>query len=564
MSLPDFSGTGYLAGEAPDGLTTVVSVPVPAAVQVLWRDPETDEEHLVASTTSAPDGTWRITGLNHELEYVVRGIKDGWNDVTVVGAVPTRMDVVTATGVLETNEDGNGVAGSMFIEGGLPPYTVSVVDPLPYGLEPVLDYRTLTVAGTSDDWGRWHATVRVMASNAVYVDVPVTVDINAEWTPEHMPVTPSIWLDHTTQVTDVSGYASAWLNRGSSGGGYTQANSSYRPLVLPAELSGKRVLRFDGNYMQMPGLDVFRNVTAASIFCVFRKRVSDASVRDRPVVLFGNNAVSTRAGIFAGRLAVNRIDVGGRRLDGNSYNYVQSGTPRSGDWVAAVATLDYSARTITLWVDGVFDSSESGKFDAAGATSDTTGLVNVIGSTLPITGGGHPGTYADVDVASVIALSVLEETNRQRLEGYYAHEYGLASKLPANHPFRHVRPSAATPDLQPSFSISPVVLGFVAAMSVGDAGAAIGPAVTPLGTWFNGGPSLSAGQGISVMSDGDDITVSLTSVTPPTTPVQAVLIDHKGMSIVTIALTADGSDYTGSVPGALDDGEVYYLRIEAA
>jgi len=190
VSVPDFSGVGYLAGEAPDGLTTVVAVPVTATVQVLWRDPDTDEEHLVASTTSAPDGTWRITGLNHELEYVVRGIKDGWNDVTVVGAVPTRMDLVTATGVLETNEDGNGVAGSMLIEGGLPPYTVSVIDPLPYGLTPTIDYRTLTIIGTSDDGGTWDSTVRVTASNEVYIDigVEVVIELLELWYPDSVVV----------------------------------------------------------------------------------------------------------------------------------------------------------------------------------------------------------------------------------------------------------------------------------------------------------------------------------------------------------------------------------------
>lgn len=177
MTLPTFTGTGYLAGESPDGLTTVVGVPVAATVQVLWRDPDTDEEHLVASTTSTSAGTWQITDLNHELQYVVRGIKSGWNDVSVVGATPTRMDVITATGTLTTNEAGNGVAGSLLIEGGLPPYTVSVIDPLPYGLAPVIDYRTLTIGGTSGDEGEWPATLRITSANSVEVYIQVVCAI---------------------------------------------------------------------------------------------------------------------------------------------------------------------------------------------------------------------------------------------------------------------------------------------------------------------------------------------------------------------------------------------------
>lgn len=173
MTVPSFSGTGYLAGEAPDGLTTVVGVPVSALVQVLWRDPDTDEEHFVSSTTSDVDGTWRVTGINHAIQYLVRGIKPGWNDVTVVGVTPSRMDVMTATGALETNEEGTGVSGSVLIEGGIPPYSVSVIAPLPYGLAPAINYRTLTVAGVSEDFGFWESLLRVTSSNAVSIDVPV-------------------------------------------------------------------------------------------------------------------------------------------------------------------------------------------------------------------------------------------------------------------------------------------------------------------------------------------------------------------------------------------------------
>lgn len=99
-TLPDFTGPGYFAGESPDGLTTVAGVPVAADVRVYWRDPEDSAapDVLVAQTASAANGTWRITNLNPALHYVVRGRKAGFDDVTVVGAVPTRTDVVVATG----------------------------------------------------------------------------------------------------------------------------------------------------------------------------------------------------------------------------------------------------------------------------------------------------------------------------------------------------------------------------------------------------------------------------------------------------------------------------------
>lgn len=567
MSLPDFSGTGYLAGEAPDGLTTVVAVPVPATVQVLWRDPETDEEHLVASTTSASDGTWRITGLNHELEYVVRGIKDGWNDVTVVGVTPTRMDVVTATGVLETNEDSNGVAGSMLIEGGLPPYSVSVIDPLPYGLAPAIDYRTLTIVGTSDDWGTWDATLRVTASNAVYVDVPVSLIISSLWTPELMATPPAVCLDWDSAVTAVSGYASAWSNsKGAIGGEFVQATAASRPAVLDAEINGKRVLRFDGADDSMgskstDAINLYRNSSSAWVFAVYRKRSVDSGSTARAI--FGASTASTgyaRFVCYAGRNSsetANQPSVLSRRADGDALHSFSLSGVSSTAWQMVLFIRDWSGASASIKRNGGVASTTTA--GTPGVTSDTSGVDGLQIGFFPI-------APLDADVAAIIAGAdvSLSDGEIQRLEGYAAHRLALQALLPADHPFRSVAPHGLTPELQQSFGTAPVVLGFVAAASGADVGAATGPAVTTLGTLFSGGPSLSAGQGVEVISNGTIITVTLTSLTPPATPAQAVLLDHKGMPIATVVLTASGSDYIGTVAGELDDGAVYYLRIEAA
>lgn len=381
------------------------------------------------------------------------------------------------------------------------------------------------------------------------------------WTPANMVVAPRIWMDHTTPVTNVSGNASAWNNVGTEGGSFAQSTSSRRPGILAAELNGKRVLRFNEDYLQSNALDVFRDVTSATVFAVFKKRGNDVSAADRPVVLFGNNAAATRVGLFAGRLAANRMDGGGRRLDGNSYNYVQSATARSGAWVMADVTNDYIARTITLSVNGTVDAAASGAFDGPGSTSNTAGAVNTIGSVLP--SGGIPSTYADVDIAAIIASPGVPFSDRQRIEGYYAHEYALQSNLPADHPFRHTPPYVNTPVLQPSFSTDPVVFGFVAATDSGDVGVAAGDAVaSEFGTLLNSEPALGTGEGIEVLSDGSAIAVTLTGLTPTATLAQAVVMDHKGQTIVTIALSGSGP-YTGTGVGELVDGDVYYVRIEA-
>ena len=182
-TLPDFTGPGFFAGEAPDGLTTIAGTPTSASVRVYWRDPADPQapDVLVASTQSAADGTWRITGLNPALRYVVRAQKSQFDDVTVVGAAPSRSDVIAYVNQLAPREDEfgdvDGFIGHVFLDSGLPPFTCEVIEPLPYGLTARVDGRKLLIEGVSTDNGLWESVVRVTASNGVWVDVPVQVQI---------------------------------------------------------------------------------------------------------------------------------------------------------------------------------------------------------------------------------------------------------------------------------------------------------------------------------------------------------------------------------------------------
>ena len=87
---PNVKGNGYLAGEFPGGTTTVDGVPSSATVRVLYRPSggRPGDGYVVAETASAPDGTWRVDGLNHSLRYDVVGRKEGFNDVIMSNITP--------------------------------------------------------------------------------------------------------------------------------------------------------------------------------------------------------------------------------------------------------------------------------------------------------------------------------------------------------------------------------------------------------------------------------------------------------------------------------------------
>lgn len=88
-------GPGYLSGEPPYGVTSVKGVPASAEVRVLYRPSRgaVGDGVLVASVISAPNGTWRVDGLDPELTFDVIFRCPGYNDMVLSQVKPTPYPV---------------------------------------------------------------------------------------------------------------------------------------------------------------------------------------------------------------------------------------------------------------------------------------------------------------------------------------------------------------------------------------------------------------------------------------------------------------------------------------
>lgn len=438
---PEFSGPGFFAGEAPDGLTTIAGTPTSASVRVYWRDPADPQapDALVASTQSAADGTWQIAGLNPALRYVVRAQKSQFDDVTVVGAMPARSDVIAYVDHLEPTEEFDGLTGHVLLDSGLPPFTCQVIDPLPFGLTARIDGRKLLIDGRSDDGGYWEGVVRVTASNGVWVDVPVQMRI--AWTPVSLVLPPSIWLDDDC-LYDVSGGKVVRLqSRGDPAIVFESPVSSiYMPQWIDGGL-GRRVLRFSGD-LDDPDLAGLRGNAAARglyngvaegwMVLLVRRTGVDASPVSRRVFTAYTPSGAARFGVYwddAAAGAQNRIVVGGRRLDGNSYARAASEVIPPDEWKIVVAQAKWHSNTLICRINGETRAVNSSAWPSAGLTSATTGSLFQFG-----------GRWLG-DCASVLAgAGSISDSEIEQLEGWLAHRYGLIDLLPADHPYKEVAP----------------------------------------------------------------------------------------------------------------------------
>lgn len=270
------------------------------------------------------------------------------------------------------------------------------------------------------------------------------------WTPLNMATVPQIYLDaQDSVVTDVSGFASAISNLGAMGanGDFSQGTAASRPEILAAELNGKRVLRFDGSNDYLLGssvsqTDLFRAAPAAWAYFVYKKRVVDGSPATKRMFHASNN-VTTGAVRFTAHASVstgtaNAPTLSGRRLDADAQFNLGGASAVVGNFVFAMFAVNYATREGEIIINGSAYVADPVLVAAAGVTSDTAS-----GSPLSI-GARYDGLVpADVDIAAVVISNTYPSTDdRQKLEGWAAHKYGLTASLPIGHPYKTVAPTA--------------------------------------------------------------------------------------------------------------------------
>lgn len=262
----------------------------------------------------------------------------------------------------------------------------------------------------------------------------------ALWTPGNLAAAPKVWCDWDSSIGEVDGRASSWENKGSFGGDFSQGASAAQPVILPSEVGGKRVLRFDGSNDLMAlasGVDLYRNTTGGWVFTVHKRRgeVSGEQFVFRSHTGGGGTRLHVNHG--PGASIPNTVGLSVRRLDSDVAGGLLSTSTSVGDWLMSYAAQNWGTREGVIYLDGVLDAS-SPSLSSAGSTSNTAG------STGPTIGASSVGAIraADMDLACIVAGDggVLNLPDRLRLEGWAAWAVGLQSNLPTGHPYRDAPP----------------------------------------------------------------------------------------------------------------------------
>lgn len=250
------------------------------------------------------------------------------------------------------------------------------------------------------------------------------------WTPAEIPT--QIWLDASDPDarTVVSGALSGLLDKSGRGQDFAQTQAFRRPTLAVGALGGRDTAEFDGNNHGLVRAATSVGRDASSICMAFLVRPDSVS-SDRRFWNSSTGTSSEAARILVGFNASGRWRVGGRRIDSGGYAENTSVVATAAQWTIMVACFDYANATLTIRLNGA--AASSGAFNDPGTSSDTDSIRASLGSGFGATNFNVQGGFAELVAAP-------DAGEAERIEGYFAHKWGLSSLLPAGHPYKEQRP----------------------------------------------------------------------------------------------------------------------------
>ncbi|MGL5019969.1 MAG: PKD domain-containing protein [Luteolibacter sp.] len=253
-----------------------------------------------------------------------------------------------------------------------------------------------------------------------------------DWTPAIL--NPVAWYDATdpSTISQSDGSVSGWRSKVGSNH-MLQASTSKLPSTGSSQINGLNAIAFDGID---DALKTTTNPFGSTIQNAMFMTVTNIGV-NTPSTLFSLSGLgSENARRFQAHAPFNDgkvyFDVGGA----SPPNRVQS----SSTWSANQSKLLGFYSSVAANVQQVWDSGTLFLGDTSGHTVSTHSGIAL----------GHDGvsSFDNCTMGEVVILNgVVTTENRQKLEGYLGHKWGLSSNFPVDHPHKLLPPDAANINL---------------------------------------------------------------------------------------------------------------------
>lgn len=264
----------------------------------------------------------------------------------------------------------------------------------------------------------------------IYINSYQFASAAAPWTPAAL--SPSLWYDASDAATisESGGVVSQWNDKSGFNRHIAQSVEVNRPSYLATGLNMKGTINFDGTddvlLNTSVGASGLENVSIIAVF----KQVLGGPSEDHQINIGQTGTTGRVRGFY-------------REPYGENLQF--------GGW-ASIATSTFSLDIGgSHHIFGFANTALSGTGnlelmkDGQVQTLTTSAALNTTldGFSVGSLQGAAVGSYySPISVAEIVALySAITTENRQKLEGYLAHKWGLAANLPSDHPYKSAAPT---------------------------------------------------------------------------------------------------------------------------
>ena len=251
------------------------------------------------------------------------------------------------------------------------------------------------------------------------------------WNPSMIQT--ALWLDaaDASTVTAPGGVVEQWNDKSGNGRNAVQATAGNRPAFTSGGLNSRNVITFDGsNDWIACAASVFSSQLAYSWFAVARR-----------------STTATVGTLFSERINSNAAAVQLTAVDTTTIVNRAGGPSAS----AVIEQTESISMPTTAQILGSVQSATAGTAYRNGTATATNAETKASLTFRPFMLGGQYDSSTNLGATQqywsgyiaefVITHATLSTLNRQKIEGYLAHKWGLTANLPSDHPYKTVGPT---------------------------------------------------------------------------------------------------------------------------
>lgn len=262
------------------------------------------------------------------------------------------------------------------------------------------------------------------------------VVVGVLWTPTSLSALITLIADNAiadnsnrvSQITDISGNTRHAV----------QSYDTRKPILITMGSLSQKALQFDGSddFLWISDTSYLKAQNALWVFWVGEPVFKTAYTSVFYAVYLQNGGSKINFSLNNGKPAF-----GGRRIVSDSYAEVASTENISARASINFGQRDFATKTGTLFNDGLQDSINS-NVGTAGSSDSLDLYGSALGAYVTSSNGTNfSESYTGKLGCVIFGSGILSNGDRQKLEGWAAHKYGLTDNLQIDHPYKILIPT---------------------------------------------------------------------------------------------------------------------------